>query len=59
MSLRDIRQSYKWDELEASARSGIDVETYINIENGSDYTNNWAVEMILSAFDVDYEDVVF
>ena len=57
MTLSEFRDSSNLSLEELSQMSGLDVGTLIEIENGTDHSNMWAINSILNALDCD--DIIF
>ncbi len=57
MTLSEFRENSNLSLEEISKMCGFDVETLLEIENGKDHSNAWAINCILNAIDCD--DIIF
>lgn len=57
MTLSEFRDNSNLSLEELSQMSGLDVDTLIEIENGIDHPNMWAINSILNVLDCD--DIIF
>ena len=59
MTLEEARLSNNWSLEDASLAFGLDVETIIQYESGTETPNKWALDLILGILESDYNDIVF
>lgn len=59
MTLEEARLSNNWSLEDASLAFGLDVETIIQYESGTETPNKWALDLILDILELDYNDIVF
>lgn len=59
MTLEEARLSNNWSLEDASLAFGLDVETLIQYESGTETPNKWALDLILGILESDYNDIVF
>lgn len=59
MTLEEARLSNNWSLEDASLAFGLDVETLIQYESGTETPNKWALDLILGILELDYNDIVF
>ena len=59
MALEEARLSNNWSLEDASLAFGLDVETLIQYESGTETPNKWALDLILGILESDYNDIVF
>lgn len=59
MTLEEARLSNNWSLEDASLAFGLDVETIIQYESGTETPNKWALDLILGILELDYNDIVF
>lgn len=59
MTLEEARLSNNWSLEDASLAFGLDVETIIQYERGTETPNKWALDLILGILELDYNDIVF
>lgn len=57
MTLTEFRDNSNLSLEELSHMSGLDVETLLEIENGTDHSNMWAINCIANAINCD--DIIF
>lgn len=58
MTLEEARLSNGWSLEDASITIGLDVETLIQIENGTETPDKWTLDLILGVLDLDYKDII-
>lgn len=59
MTLEEARLSNGWSLEDACLAFGLDAETLIQYESGTEIPNKWALDIILSILDLDDNDVVW
>ena len=59
MTLEEARLSNNWSLEDASLAFGLDVETLIQYESGTETPNKWALDLIVGILESDYNDIVF
>jgi len=58
MTLEEARLSNGWSLEDACLAFGLDAETLIQYESGTEIPDKWALDIILSVLDLDYKDIV-
>lgn len=58
MTLEEARLSNNWSLEDASSAFGLDVETLIQYESGTEIPDMWTLNLILGVLDLDYKDII-